>query len=62
MTKYIVVFGNRRLEACKKLGWKTIPAKIDDKIKEVSIKDIGRKTNIRTENTGVAELMSSIKS
>jgi ParB/RepB/Spo0J family partition protein len=25
-SEYIITFGNRRLEACKKLGWKTIPA------------------------------------
>lgn len=29
--EYIIRFGNRRLEACKKLGWKTIPAIITDK-------------------------------
>jgi len=27
---YIVRFGNRRLEACKKLGWKTIPAIVEE--------------------------------
>jgi ParB family transcriptional regulator, chromosome partitioning protein len=25
---YLIVWGNRRLEACTKLGWKTIPAVI----------------------------------
>ncbi len=25
-SEYILAYGNRRLEACKKLGWKTIPA------------------------------------
>lgn len=26
--KYVILWGNRRLAACKKLGWKTIPAAI----------------------------------
>lgn len=26
--EYILLYGNRRLEACQKLGWQTIPAKI----------------------------------
>ena len=30
-TKYEVCYGNRRLVACKKLGWKTVPAVIVDK-------------------------------
>jgi len=30
--EYIVVYGHRRLEACRKLGWKTIPAVIDNSI------------------------------
>ena len=30
--EYIIVYGNRRLEACRKLGWKTIPAVIDNAI------------------------------
>lgn len=28
---YIIRFGNRRLEACKKLGWKSIPAIVEEK-------------------------------
>ena len=28
---FIIVFGNRRLAACKKLGWKKIPAMIGEK-------------------------------
>jgi len=28
---FIIRFGNRRLEACRKLGWKTIPAIVEDK-------------------------------
>lgn len=34
--EYILVFGNRRLEACKKLGWTTIPAIIKN---EIAFKD-----------------------
>lgn len=30
-SNYIIRFGNRRLEACKKLGWKSIPAIVEDK-------------------------------
>jgi len=30
-SEYIITFGNRRLEACKKLGWKTIPAILRDR-------------------------------
>ena len=29
--KYVIVSGERRWTACKKLGWKTISSKIDDK-------------------------------
>ena len=29
--EFIIVFGNRRLAACKKLGWKKVPAMIGDK-------------------------------
>lgn len=29
--EFIIIFGNRRLSACKKLGWKKIPAMIGDK-------------------------------
>jgi ParB/RepB/Spo0J family partition protein len=28
--EYIVVWGNRRISACKKLGWSTIPARVID--------------------------------
>ena len=30
--EYVVVYGNRRLEACRKLGWKTIPSIIDNSV------------------------------
>ena len=30
--EYLIVYGNRRLEACRKLGWKTIPAIINGSI------------------------------
>lgn len=40
--KYQIVYGNRRLQACEKLGWKTIPAvlytELDDK--ELLIKNV----------------------
>jgi len=39
--EYYIVYGNRRLEACKKLGWKTIPAIIrpENELKEFYIKN-----------------------
>src|SRR6185437_1221126 len=33
--EYIVIYGNRRLEACKKLGWTKIPAVIHSDLEEV---------------------------
>ena len=26
---YILVYGNRRIDACRKLGWKTIPSLVN---------------------------------
>jgi ParB/RepB/Spo0J family partition protein len=49
--EYIIVFGNRRLNACKKLGWKKIPAMIGDKdmlLSELKISNLSE--NIHREN------------
>jgi len=52
---YELIYGNRRLEACKKLGWHTIPAIIH---KDVNTKDIIIKNtveNIQREDVSVLE-------
>jgi len=35
--KYVLIYGHRRLEACRKLGWKTIPARI---VEDMELKDL----------------------
>ncbi len=49
--EYILRYGNRRLEACKKLGWKTIPAIIKtengQELQHISIKKISQIENSR---------------
>jgi len=62
MIKYKIVYGNRRFNACKKLGWKTIEAKIDGGIAEIlKISDITTFKNCRTSNNGINLLMQSIR-
>jgi ParB/RepB/Spo0J family partition protein len=54
--KYTLIFGHRRLTACKKLGWKTIPAKISD---EPDLKDfllLNVTENIQRKDVTVIEL------
>jgi len=49
--EYIIAFGNRRLAACKKLGWRKIPAMIADKgmsVLDLKITNAGE--NIHREN------------
>ena len=62
--KYILIYGQRRLEACKKIGWKTIPALIDkNKLIDADIKEIVvlENTRIRIEEDELGELMEDIK-
>jgi len=63
--EYVLAYGFRRLSACKKLGYKTIPAMIkgSDKIEDVSIENIEviDNTRLETSEAEVTELMQSIK-
>jgi len=62
--EYILIYGQRRLEACKRLGWKTITAFIDKKeSKDVPIGKIKvlDNTRIRIERGSLGELMQDIK-
>ena len=63
--KWILVYGHRRLEACRRLGWNTIPAYLKDKneVIEVELKDIEFKENSRViiNEEELTELMQSIK-
>lgn len=54
--KYTLIFGHRRLIACKKLGWKTIPASISEEpeIKEFLLLNITE--NIQRRDITPAEL------
>jgi len=63
---YILAFGYRRLTACKKLGWVTMPCKIQGiktELLEIEIKDITvlDNTRIETEDNELKTLMLSIK-
>lgn len=60
--QYEIVFGNRRFHACKKLGWKTIPAIVEGEVMEVPTDRVLSRMNTRTDaSTDVLELMQSIK-
>jgi hypothetical protein len=63
--KYILAYGFRRLEACKKLGWKSISCffKEEGITKDILIKDIEILRNSRIENDeeSLDSLMTSIK-
>lgn len=49
--KYILAFGNRRLECCKKLGWSKIPCKIlGNKLTKEDFITINTSENIHREN------------
>lgn len=60
--KYKALYGFRRLNACKKLGWKTIPALLNGQLIDANINDIIQDENIRTNaDTELTGLMQSIK-
>ena len=63
--KYVLAYGFRRLEACKKLGWKTIPCyfKKEGITKDISIEDIEiiRNSRIEHDDESFVLLMTSIK-
>ena len=54
--EYLIVYGNRRLEACRKLGWKTIPAVVNGNIhlKDFVIKNTLE--NVERQNITESEL------
>ena len=64
--QFLLTYGFRRISACKKLGWKTIPCIIkgEDNIKKIPIEEIIiPEGNTRIKQTGEAmeQLMISIK-
>ena len=61
MAKYTIAYGNRRLLACAKLGWKAIPAYVEGELKEIPLADIECEYNARTKLENIAVLMQSIK-
>ena len=54
--EYIIAYGNRRLMACKKLGWKKITAKILGELSTSDMLLINASENIHRKDTTVAEL------
>lgn len=63
--KKILVYGNRRFIACKKLGWKTIPTRDINTgiVSDSLVEDIRQLDNIRSEieSDDLSELMFNIK-
>jgi len=63
--EYVLAYGFRRLSACKKLGYKTIPAMIkgSNVIEDVDVKNIEvvDNTRLETSESDITELMQSIK-
>lgn len=53
--RYEVVFGNRRFTAIKKLGWKTVPTVILDKMDTNDIEAVNLVENLQRENVSLAE-------
>jgi ParB/RepB/Spo0J family partition protein len=54
--EYVLVFGHRRLSACKKLGWKKIPANVYENIEIQDILINNLAENIHREDTTPLEL------
>jgi len=53
---YILVFGYRRLTACKKLGWKTIEARVENDLKREDILGLNAMENIQRVDISPTEL------
>lgn len=53
--KYDAVYGNRRILACKKLGWEDIPAVIVDATEDKERDVLNLIENLKRQNTTVAE-------
>ena len=54
--EYVIAFGNRRLIACEKLGWKTITAKIMGELNYEELLIVNTSENLHREDVTVAEL------
>lgn len=54
--KFVLVFGNRRLEACRKLGWKKIPANLYPEMEATELLINNLAENIHRENTTPMEM------
>ena len=54
--KYILVFGHRRLEACKKLGHETIPASIHKDIETIDVLLLNVTENVQRKDISPIEL------
>lgn len=55
-SEYVIVFGNRRLEACKKLGFKTITAKIIESLNNDELITLNLVENIQRKDINMVEL------
>lgn len=58
--KYLLIAGERRLKACQKLGWATIPARIVKVIGQEDIKAIQLVENIQREELRISEKAAAI--
>jgi len=58
--KYFIVWGNRRLDSCKKLGWKTIPAVLfregEESIPEEEFMIINAQENLQHKQNNLSEI------
>jgi len=54
--EYVLIFGFRRLEACKKLGWKTIPAVVEEEPSFSDLLIINAVENIQRKDVTPEEL------
>jgi len=54
--EYLIAYGNRRLESCKKLGWKTITARILGELDYEEMLIINTSENLHRKDVSVAEI------
>ena len=55
-THYTLLYGSRRLQACKKLGWKTIPASVEQDPTLVDLLTVNMIENLHRADINPAEL------
>lgn len=53
---FVLIYGHRRLESCKKLGWKKIPAVIQEELELKDLLVLNSVENLQRENISPAEL------